>query len=141
MSAAMRDEEKRHRFAAQVVLFYAGLAVALVAIGLYGVLAHRVRAQRRELGVRLALGASPRRLRHAVLRRGLGPVLVGVAAGAAASIPVGAGVAGFLYGVSPFDRATYLGVPILLLAVAAVALYGPARRAAGIDPTRALRAD
>jgi predicted permease len=118
---------------------FGGLALLLAAIGLYGVVAYHVTLRTREIGIRMAIGAQPAEVSRMVLRQGLGLTLVGVGIGLAASVGLARGMARLLYGVSPTDPPTYAAVSLLWLAVAFAACYLPARRAARVDPTVALR--
>jgi hypothetical protein len=127
------------RVAGMVAGAFGVLGVALACIGLYGLLAHAVRARTREIGIRLALGARPASVRRLVLREGLGLVLVGAACGAPLALALGRGLRGMLYGLSPADPVTFLAVLALLAAVATIAIWTPARRASRVDPVRALR--
>jgi ABC-type antimicrobial peptide transport system permease subunit len=115
------------------------LALLLAAIGLYGVVAYQVTLGTREIGIRMAVGAQPSAVVRLILRRGLEVTLVGVAIGLAASVGLARTMARLLFGVSPTDPATYAAVTLVWLAVALAACYLPARRAARIDPTVALR--
>lgn len=129
------------RFAALLltVLGFAGLAIA--SIGLYGVLAQSVAARTRELGIRIALGAEPRAVRRMVLADGLKLAGIGLAIGVALAA-AGSGFLGtWLYGVSSHDPVVFVGVPAVLVAVAAAASLIPARRATRVDPVEALRAE
>jgi predicted permease len=118
---------------------FGGLALLLAAIGLYGVMAYQVTLRTREIGIRMAVGAQPADVLRMVLRQGLALTLAGVGIGLAASVGVARAMARLLYGVSPTDLATYAVVSLLWLAVACAACYLPARRAARLDPTMALR--
>jgi putative ABC transport system permease protein len=95
----------------------------------------------REIGIRIALGADRARIRHLVLRQGIVPVAAGIAAGLAASALAGRFASAFLRGVGPRDPLTHAAVAALLAAVAFAATWLPARRAASVDPIRALRED
>jgi ABC-type antimicrobial peptide transport system permease subunit len=117
------------------------LGLVLGAVGLYGVLAHLVTQRQRELGVRLALGARPRELLRLIVRRGLLLAAIGTVLGAAGAIGLGRFLAGVLYGVTPGDPLTLLGVATVLMVVAAVASWVPARRASRVDPAVTLRED
>jgi predicted permease len=120
---------------------FSALAVTLAAIGLYGVISYSVAQRRHELGIRVALGAARGGILRLVLRQGLGLAGIGAAiglAGALASLRV---LAGLVRGVEPSDPATLALVTLTLLAVALIACYLPARRAAGVDPMVALRVD
>ena len=127
------------RFGAILIGGFAVLALLLGALGIYAVVAYTVLQQRPEIALRIALGASGRDVLELVLRGSLRPVLIGLAAGSAASLVLGRGLVGFLYGVRPGDPATHAAVLALLLAVALVACLGPALRAVRIDPQQALR--
>ena len=127
------------RVAGTVAGAFGALGVALACIGLYGLLAHAVRARTREIGVRLALGAPPASVQRLVLREGLGLVLVGVGVGAPLALALGRGLHGMLYGLSPADPITFIAVIALLAAVATLAIWAPARRASRVDPVQALR--
>ena len=118
---------------------FGGLALLLAGIGLYGIVQYHVTLRTREIGIRMALGARPGEVRRMILRQGLGLTLVGVAVGLAASVVVARAMARLLFGVSPTDLVTYAAVSTLWLAVACAACYWPARRAARVDPTIALR--
>jgi predicted permease len=116
-----------------------GLALLLAAVGLYGVLSYVVSQRTQELGIRIALGASRGDLLGLVVRQGLGITVVGVVIGVVGALAGGKAVAALLYGVSPHDPLVLGIVTLLLLSVAAVASYFPARRATNVDPMVALR--
>jgi predicted permease len=116
-----------------------GLAVLLAAIGLYGAMAFTVASGRHEIGIRLALGASPRVLLGEVVRRGLTLVGGGIALGLAIALVAARAMAGLLAGLSPADPVSFLGTALLLLLVGAAACFVPGRRAARVDPVVALR--
>lgn len=118
---------------------FAAMAVLMVIAGLYGVLAQIVSYRRREIGVRLALGATPPAMLALILRQASLLVVAGMVVGIALSLATGKLVAGFLYGVKPLDVWTYFAVLAVLFAVGAVAAFIPARRASAIEPTEALR--
>lgn len=120
---------------------FAGLALLLSVIGLYGVVAHAVTQRRAELGVRIALGASRREVVRLVLGEGMRLALAGVALGLLGALLLGRLVSGLLFGVAPTDPLTLVAVPILLASVALVASWLPARAAARLDPQSALRAE
>jgi putative ABC transport system permease protein len=129
----------RERFNAALLSGFAGLALALAATGVYGLLAYSVRQRTREMGVRIALGARPEQVTGMVLRTGVGLALVGVALGLGAAVPATRLIEGMLYGVRPLDPVTLAGVALLLPTVAAVACLAPALRAARLDPARTLK--
>ncbi len=129
------------RMSATLLSAFGLVALLLAAIGLYGVMASFVREQTRELGIRMALGATQQRVRGAVLRRALIVTSAGAAVGLAGALATSQLLTKLLYHVSPTDPATLVGVSALLIGVAFVAAYLPARRATQIDPVKALRAE
>ncbi|MEO8451424.1 MAG: FtsX-like permease family protein, partial [Gemmatimonadota bacterium] len=124
---------------AVMVGLFALTALALAAVGLYGVLASEVAQRQQEIGVRLALGAEPARVLRMVVGGGLGVALVGLGLGALGAAALGSVLASQLYGVRATDLASFVGAGVALLVVAALASYVPARRAARLDPMTALR--
>jgi putative ABC transport system permease protein len=130
---------ERSRFAGWMMTVFAGLALTLAAVGLYGVVAYTVRRQTREIGVRIALGASRSDVVIMVVRKGMALVLVGIGIGLIAAIALTRLLQTLLFEVSAMDPLTILVVAILLAAVALLACYLPARRAARINPVTALR--
>ncbi|MGH9934658.1 MAG: ABC transporter permease [Blastocatellia bacterium] len=129
------------RLAATLLSVFGGLALLLASVGLYGVMAYAVSQRRREIGVRLALGARQRDVFRLVIKEGMTLVAAGVALGLAGAIAGTRLLTAFLYGVEPTDAATFIGVALLLAVVALLANYLPARRAARTDPMQALRAE
>jgi putative ABC transport system permease protein len=117
------------------------LGLLLAATGLYGVVAYSVSQRTREMGVRAALGARRADVMTLVLGRGLRLTLAGVAAGGALAVALTRAVRGLLHGVSPTDVPTFLAVGLVMTAVASLASYLPARRAARVDPMVALRTE
>jgi macrolide transport system ATP-binding/permease protein len=115
------------------------LALLLAAIGVHGVMAYSVSQRTREIGIRMALGASRRDAMRLVLSQGLRLIGIGAALGVAGGVAVSRAISIMFYGLSPFDPPTYLSVALLLAAVAVSAIYLPARRAATVDPMVALR--
>ncbi|HEX9885181.1 MAG TPA: ABC transporter permease [Longimicrobiales bacterium] len=115
------------------------LGLVLAAVGIYGVMAYSVSRRTRELGIRVALGADPRRVVRLVLREGMTLALVGTVLGLAGAAGAARLVEGLLYNVSALDPVAFVGVPAVLVAVAALAVWIPARRAASVEPMRALR--
>jgi putative ABC transport system permease protein len=110
------------------------VALFLAAIGVYGVLAHQVTQRRRELGIRIALGSSPREVFRIVLRDGSRITAAGIVLGLAATLVIARVIAGMLYQVQPTDPLVISAVALLLVAVALVAILIPARRAASVSP-------
>jgi putative ABC transport system permease protein len=129
------------RFALIVLTGFAAVALLLAAAGLYGVLSTIASQYRREIGVRMALGAAWLDILQLVVRRGLLVSAVGVAAGLAGVLGGARLLRGFLFSVTPTDPMAIGGAAVLMLAIAAVACYIPARRAAGEDPVQALRVE
>lgn len=115
------------------------VALALGLVGLYGVISYVVTQRTPEIGIRLALGAQPRQVRAMVLRQGLSVTLVGVLIGLGAAWALTGLMQSLVFAVSPRDPITFAAVALLLTAVSALAVYVPARRAAGIDPLQAVR--
>jgi ABC-type antimicrobial peptide transport system permease subunit len=128
-------------FSAALMTLFSALALALATVGIYGVVSHAVNQQRREFGVRLALGARPRDLLTAVLRRGFLLVTTGVTLGALCALGAGRALASILYGVGPADPATFAAVIGMLAAVGLLACCIPAVRASRTEPVIALRTD
>jgi predicted permease len=120
---------------------FAGIALVLAAIGVFGMLSYGVQARRREIGVRMALGAEAGEVTGEIVRKGMGHALAGAAAGLVLAIGGGRWLAGALYDVSPTDPLTLSAVTLLLLAVALIACWLPARKAAAVAPGEALRSD
>jgi ABC-type antimicrobial peptide transport system permease subunit len=129
------------RFTMLVLLTFAGIAVALSVIGVYGVLAYLVGQRRREIGLRLAIGASPSDVVWLFVREAAALTLVGLSTGLVGALAAGRWISALLFGVTPADPATLATVVCALAAAAACATYVPARRAAGVDPSDTLRAE
>lgn len=129
------------RFRTLLVLAFAGLAVLLASVGVYGLISYSVSQRTAEMGVRLALGASPWQVCALVMRQGLWLAAAGVVVGLAGAALATRGLVGLLYDTSATDPAVYAALALLLLTIAALACYVPARRAMRVDPVRALRAD
>jgi putative ABC transport system permease protein len=128
------------RFVMQIVTSLSTLAFVLAALGIYGTLSFSTTQRTREIGVRIAIGGSRDSIMRMVIREGMRLVAIGVVIGLAAALVLSRGIATLLYGVSPTDPMTLGGTTVLLLAVALLACYLPARRATKIDPLAALRA-
>jgi putative ABC transport system permease protein len=129
------------RFQAALLSSFAGLALLLAALGLYGLVSYGAALRRREIGIRIALGARPRQILGLVTAEGLKLVVVGLAIGCAAALGATRLLSSLLFEVRPTDPATYLTIAGVLLAVGIVAGAIPARRAARTDPLEALRSE
>jgi len=129
------------RMGAALLGLFGALALILASIGIYGVLAYSVAQRTSEIGLRMALGAQPRQVLGLVLRQGMLLALIGATVGIVVALPVARMAGGLLYGVSATDPLTYAGITLLLMGVAVLACYLPARRATRIDPLVALRVD
>ena len=122
-----------------LLVLFAGLALLLAGVGLYGLLQYTTMQQVHDIGIRMALGARPKDVLEMALRHGLRLTLIGVAIGVTGALALTRVIRGLLYGVGPTDPFTFAGVTLVLAAVALLACYLPARRAAKIDPMAALR--
>jgi predicted permease len=127
------------RFFAILVGVFAGLGLLLASLGIYGVISYSVTRQTQEIGIRMALGATREQVQRGVIWNTLRMTLVGVAVGTVASFAVARGISTLLFGTEPMDPFTFAGMILLLLGVAFLAGYLPARRASRIDPLVALR--
>jgi putative ABC transport system permease protein len=141
MAQVVRERMFQPRVYGAMFGIFAAAALLLASVGLYGVMAYSVAQRTHEIGVRMSLGAQPRDVLRLIVRQGARLTVLGLAIG----LPVAFGLArllrGTLYGVSPSDPATFVGISILLTTVAIVASYLPARRAARVDPMEALRSE
>lgn len=126
-------------YGATLLTIFAGLALLLAAIGIYGVMAYSVAQRTHEIGVRMALGASSTQVMAMVLKQGGRLVLVGIVGGVVVALAISRLIAGLLFGIAPTDPLTFIAVSALLAAVAMAASYLPARRATKVDPIIALR--
>ena len=127
------------RFNALLLCVFAALALALTIVGLYGAISYAVSQRTHEIGIRMALGATPALMRKAILSSGFRLVLCGVVLGLAAALALARVMTSLLFGVSPTDPSTFAGVAMVLMTVALTACYVPARRAMNVDPIVALR--
>ena len=129
------------RMSALIVSTFGLVALFLAAIGLYGVMASAVREQTRDIGVRMALGATSSQVQREVLRRAMVVSVAGAAVGILGAVAASRVIASLLFEVSPTDPVSLVSACAILLAVAAVAAYLPAYRASRVDPARALQAE
>jgi putative ABC transport system permease protein len=141
MADYVADDLAPHRLQAQLVGTFAAFALLLASVGVYGVLSYTVAQRRREMGIRVALGAERRDLVRWVVARGLRPVFAGVAIGVVVAAALARLIASLLYGVAPRDPLTFAIAAATLVVVAALACWLPARRASRVDPWSALRAE
>jgi putative ABC transport system permease protein len=139
LSSVLGDSIARQRFSMTVLGVFATLALLLALVGLYGVIALSVGRRRREIGVRMALGAQPRDVLSLVLGEGMGVTLLGVAIGLAGAFALTRVLRSLLFDVSTTDPRFFAGAAILVAIVSLIATYIPARRALGVDATSALR--
>jgi predicted permease len=141
MEQRVRESLVKRRFAMLLLSLFAGLAVALAMIGIYGVVSFVVNQGTREIGIRLALGATPRAILHLVISRGMALAIPGVVIGLLGSLVFTRMMRGLLFGVSPIDPVTFVVIPVLLVLVALLASYIPARRATLVDPGVSLHSE
>jgi putative ABC transport system permease protein len=127
------------RFAMLLLASFAGLALLLAAVGMYGVISYSVTQRTQEIGVRIALGAERGNVLSMVLAQGARLAALGIASGLAAALATTRLMTSFLFGVRATDPLTFAAVSVLLVAVALLACYIPARRATRVDPIIALR--
>jgi predicted permease len=141
MEDVFAEAISRPRLLAQLIGAFAGLSLLLAAIGTYGVLSYMVAERRREIGIRLALGAERAGVLTQVMRQGLVLALIGVVAGLAGAVGINRLIASLLFGIQPTDAPTMVGVAATISLVAAVACWLPAWRASRLDPNVVLRED
>jgi putative ABC transport system permease protein len=135
----VRRAQASTRFSLMLIGVFAGAAALLVAVGLYGLLATIVRQRVAEIGVRMAIGASPAQILRLVIGHGLRLSAGGIVLGLVAALLLTRGMTTMLVGVRPTDPATFVAMGVLLFVIAAVSSWLPARRAAALDPSTALR--
>ncbi len=140
MEERVSDSMAEPRLYTSLLGVFAAVALALTAIGVYGIMAYSVGQRKREIGIRMALGAQRGDVLGAVMRSGLTLVAGGAATGIAGALILSRYIESMLYGVPPRDPVTFVAAPLLLFLVAAIACFFPAKRATSIDPNHALRA-
>jgi predicted permease len=141
MQQRVDESLARRRFSMLLLGVFASIALALASIGIYGVMAYLVNQGARELGIRIALGASPRNILTLVIRQGMTLAFAGVTLGLVASFLLTPMIRSLLFGVRATDPITFAGIPFLLVLIALLASYIPAHRAARIDPLISLRCE
>jgi predicted permease len=139
MQQVVGESTARNDFYMTLLTIFAGVALLLAAIGVYGLMAYSVQQRTQEIGVRMALGASPQQVRRMVVVQGMQLALVGVVIGVASALGLTRLMSSLLYGVKPWDPVTIVLVAVLLSGVTLLATYLPARRASRVDPMVALR--
>jgi putative ABC transport system permease protein len=141
LAATVTESVAQRRFSMLLLTLFAGIAVFLAAVGLYGVVAYTVTQRTQEIGVRMAIGAQRADVLRMVVGDGLKLATIGVVLGIGAALALARVIKSMLFGVTQFDAASYAVTAAALLAVAALACYVPARRAMRVDPLVALRAE
>jgi ABC-type antimicrobial peptide transport system permease subunit len=141
LSAMLSNVVARSRFTTLALGTFAVLALILAALGLYGVMAYTTQQREREIGIRMALGADRGSVLGMVLKQGTGVVLPALVTGAAGAGVLARFIQSLMFDVSPIDPVTFGGVAVLLGSAAFLACWVPARRAAGVDPVAAIRAE
>ncbi len=141
METIVADSIARQRFTMILFLGFAVVALLLASIGIYGVLSYVVGQRTQEIGIRMALGAQRGDVLRAFLGDGARLTLIGIAAGGVAALVLTRLMSSILFEVKPTDPLTFGGVALLLCAIALLACYIPARRAASLDPMQALRSE
>jgi putative ABC transport system permease protein len=139
LTTVVEESVAQRRFSMLLLSAFAGIALFLAAVGLYGVVAYTVSQRTQEIGLRVAIGAQPRDVLRMVVGGGMKLALAGVAIGIVCALALANVVATMLFQVTPFDPVSYSATSIVLLIVAALACYFPARRATRVDPIVALR--
>jgi ABC-type antimicrobial peptide transport system permease subunit len=141
MNQVLGNARAQRRLTMTVLVSFAALALLLAAVGIYGVISYSVKQRTRELGIRMALGAQRRDVLKLILAQGLKLTLVGAAIGLLAAFALTRWMESLLFGVRPTDPLTFVVIALLLLSVALLACWVPARRATKVDPIIALRAE
>jgi putative ABC transport system permease protein len=141
MEEVVQRSTSRQRFNMWLMSVFGLSALALAAIGIYGLIAYSVEQRTQEIGIRLALGAETGQVQRMVVRQGMALALAGVAVGVAASLALARFIASFLFGFQQWDPGVFIATPLVLTLVALAATWIPARRASRVDPINALRCE
>jgi len=139
MERVVSESVSRRRFQMFIISVFAGVALLLAAIGIYGVVSYSVTERTNEIGIRLALGAERRDVFRLVLKQGMIPAVAGVSIGLVGAFALARLIRSLLFGVSATDPATLVVIAVVLTIVALMACWIPARRATKVDPMTALR--
>jgi ABC-type antimicrobial peptide transport system permease subunit len=141
MDEIVARSTSRENFNMLLLSIFGAVALVLAAIGIYGLMAYSVEQRTQEMGIRMALGADRSTIRKLVVWQGMRLAIVGVLLGVGAAFGLTRLIASFLFGVKSWDPAVFVAVPLVLAAVALLAVWLPASRAAKMDPMRALRVE
>ena len=141
MEEIVRETFARQRLSTLLLVVFSLASLLLASVGIYGVLAYYVASRTREIGVRVALGAAPGRILRLVVGNGAQMVIIGAAAGLACALLLSGLMKGLLFGIGPRDPLSFVLAPAVLIGVAVLAAYIPARKAARISPVEALRTE
>jgi ABC-type antimicrobial peptide transport system permease subunit len=141
MTNVVNSSLARTSIVTALLALFAAVGLALASIGVFSVVSYSVGRRVREVAVRMALGGTPRRVVALIMRQGLIPVVVGLFLGATAALTFTRVLTSRLYGIAAHDPLTYVGVAFLILAIAALAVWIPARRAAHVEPMTVLRSE
>jgi ABC-type antimicrobial peptide transport system permease subunit len=141
MNEIVASATSQQRFQAVLLSLFGIVALLLVAVGVYGIVAHAIRQRTREIGVMMALGASTRKIFVMVIRQGMRDVLLGLMLGLAGSFLLTRWLSSSVFGVTPNDPLTFILVALLLIVISFLACYLPARRATQVDPSTVLRSE
>jgi len=139
LASVVSDSVAERRFSMLLLAVFAAIALFLAGIGLYGVVAYTVSLRTQEIGVRMAIGAQQGDVMRLVVGEGMRLALIGVAVGVVGALALGRFISSLLFEVTAFDPLSYAATAAVLLAIAALACYVPARRAMSVDPLMALR--
>ncbi|MBO0859290.1 MAG: FtsX-like permease family protein, partial [Chloracidobacterium sp.] len=139
MEQVMADSLSQRRFSTLLLVLFAAVALTLAAVGIYGVMSYAVEQRTHEIGIRMALGAQSGAVTRLIVAQGVAPALIGVGLGLAGAFALTRVMKALLFEVSATDPVAFASAPLLLAAVALVACWLPARRAAKVDPLIALR--